>query len=338
MVLEPERAGSLLQHFTGSKAHNIKLREFALKKGLSLSEKGIKNITSEKVTTYDSEKKFYAALGMQWIPPEIREDTGEIELAIKDDLPKLIELSDIKGDFHLHSSAAIEPSHDMGRSTVRTMVETGKKLGYHYMGFSEHNPSTGNHTVQQIYSLIEKRNYIIDQVQKDIKSVRLFKMLETDITPGGDLAIDDRALSLLDASIVSIHSVFSMPREKMTKRILKGFSHPKAKIFAHPSGRLINERAGYEVDWNELFAFAKSHNKALEINASPSRLDLPDELVRKAVDAGVLLIIDTDSHAVEQMELMQYGVSVARRGWATQKNIVNSWPLEKFSSWLLSHP
>ncbi|MBI2442771.1 MAG: DNA polymerase/3'-5' exonuclease PolX [Candidatus Levybacteria bacterium] len=338
MVLKPELAGSLLQHFTGSKAHNIKLRELALKKGWSLSEKGIKQTYQGKkvMKTYDTEEKFYKALSMDWIPPEIREDTGEIERALKHDLPPLIELKDIKGDFHLHSNFPIEPSHDLGADTIKTMVDTAKQRGYSYMGFSEHNPSTGNHTAQQIYTLTQKRNNEIEKVQKSNKSIRIFKLLETDIQPSGDLAIDEKALSLLDAAIVSIHSVFSMPKEQMTKRIIKGLSRPKAKILAHPTGRIINERSGYEVDWEELFAFAKSHKKALEINAWPTRLDLPDEIVRKAVEKGVLLIIDTDSHTASQMDLMQYGVSVARRGWATKANIVNSWPLDTFTSWLLN--
>ncbi|MEN9407391.1 MAG: hypothetical protein RLZZ455_607 [Candidatus Parcubacteria bacterium] len=338
MVLEPEMAGSLLQHFTGSKQHNIKLRELALKKGLSLSEKGIKQIIKGKQTmkTFVSEVGFYNALGAEWIPPEIREDTGEIERALAHDLPTLIEAKDIKGDFHLHSSFPLEQSHDQGIDSIRTMVDVGRKLGYSYMGFSEHNPSRGNHTDQQIYSLIEKRNNEIDQIQKSNKSIRIFKMLETDIQPNGNLAIDDNSLSILDASVVSIHSVFSMNREQMTKRIIKGLTHPKAKILAHPTGRLINARAGYDVDWKVLFAFCKTHNKALEINSWPERLDLPDEIVRMAVEADVLLIINTDSHAASQMNLMQYGVSVARRGWATKENVVNSWPVEKFTHWLLS--
>lgn len=338
MVLKPEMAGSLLQHFTGSKQHNIKLREVALKKGMSLSEKGIKQVIKGKTTmkTFDSEIAFYKALGADWIPPEIREDTGEIELALTHALPTLIELKDIKGDFHLHSSFPLEQSHDQGVDEIRTMVEVGKKLGYSYMGFSEHNPSRGNHTAQQMYSLIEKRNNEIEKIQKSNKGIRIFKLLETDIQPSGNLAIDDKSLSILDASIVSIHSVFSMNREQMTKRIINGLTHPKAKIFAHPTGRLINERAGYDVDWKALFAFCNAEKKALEINSWPERLDLPDEIVRMAVDAGVFLIINTDSHAAPQMNLMQYGVSVARRGWAAKENVVNTWPVDKLEQWLLS--
>jgi DNA polymerase (family 10) len=335
MVQPPESFGSLLQHFTGSKSHNIHLREYALKKGLSLSEYGIKHKVNGKeiLKTYKSEEDFYAALGLDWIPPEMREDTGEIELAIQHKLPKLVALSDIKGDFHLHSNYPIEPSHDLGRNSMQEMIKFARQLGYTYMGFSEHNPRISNHTAQQIYSIIKKRNDDIDQLQKVNKDIRIFKLLETDILPDGKLAIDDNCLSILDASIVSIHSVFTMPKEKMTKRVINGLSHPKAKILAHPTGRMINERAGFELNWQEVFSFCKKHHKALEINAWPTRLDLPDTLVRQAVEAEVNMIINTDSHATDQMNLMQYGVDVARRGWAPPRLIVNTWTVGKLSEW-----
>ncbi|CAN5187181.1 DNA polymerase/3'-5' exonuclease PolX [soil metagenome] len=325
MVQPPEAFGSLLQHFTGSKEHNVHLREYALKRGLSLSEYGIRQKDNpEKLKQYDDEVDFYKALGLSWIPPEIRENTGEIELAQKNELPTLVELKDMKGDFHLHSNFPIEPSHDMGIDTMETMIKKAESLGYAYLGFSEHNPSQSKHTDKQIYDILIKRSNKIDQLNKSNKNIRVFSLLETDILPNGSLAISDDALSLLDATLVSIHSVFSMDKITMTKRVLKGLSHPKAKVLTHPTGRLINERPGYELDWNEIFAFCKSENKALEINAFPSRLDLSDQLVRQAVEQGVKLFIDTDSHAVGQMELMQYGVSVARRGWATKDDILNA--------------
>lgn len=325
MVQPPVAFGSLLQHFTGSKEHNVHLREYALRKGLSLSEYGIRpKDNPEKLTQYSDEVEFYKALGLEWIPPEMREDTGEIELAQKNQLPTLIELKDMKGDFHLHSSYPIEPSHDMGVDSMETMIKKAENLGYDYLGFSEHNPSQSKHTAEQIYNILLKRSKKIEQLDKSNKSIRVFSLLETDILPNGSLAINDEALSLLDATLVSIHSVFSMNKVEMTKRVLKGLSHPKAKILTHPTGRLINERPGYELDWNEIFAFCKAENKALEINASPSRLDLSDQLVRQAVEHGVKLFIDTDSHAVPQMDLMQYGVSVARRGWAKKDDILNA--------------
>lgn len=334
MVQPPAAFGSLLQHFTGSKEHNIHLRELALKKGLSLSEYGIRDKTNpEKLVQYDDEVKFYKALGLEWMPPEMREDTGEIELAEKNKLPTLVELSDIKGDFHLHSSFPIEPSHDMGVDSMETMIKKAHDLKYKYLGFSEHSPSQSKHTTKQVYEILLKRSKKIEQLNKSNKSLRVFSLLETDILPNGSLAINDEALSLLDATLVSIHSVFSMNKQEMTKRVLKGLSHPKAKILTHPTGRLINERPGYELEWKEVFAFCKSENKALEINAFPSRLDLMDTLVRQAVEMGIKLFINTDSHAVSQMDLMKYGVSVARRGWATKDDILNAQEYNKLSEW-----
>lgn len=333
MVLSPSQWGSLLQHFTGSKDHNVALREFALKKGLSLSEKGIKNIKTGKMQTYKTEEEFYKAIGLDFIPPEMRENTGEIELALKHRLPKVIEQKDIKGDFHIHSSFPIEPSHDLGRNTISEMLQKAKQLGYEYLGFSEHNPSISKHTKQEIVDLIRARNEEIE-MQNDLHGVKAVKLMETDILPNGDLALPEKALELLDATIVSIHSVFKMGKTEMTKRAIKGLSHPKAKILAHPTGRLLNERYGYDLDFDEIFEFCKKNNKALEINSYPNRLDLYDELIRKAVNGGVKLTIDTDSHATNQMELMPYGVAQARRGWATKDDIVNAMSYNELINWL----
>lgn len=335
MVLKPEMMGSLLQHFTGSKEHNVALREYALKKGYSLSEKGIK--TKDGVLkTFANEAKFYNFLGLDWIPPEIRENTGEIERSINHKIPNLVELKDIKGDFHIHSDYPIEPSHDLGKNTMEEMLQRAVKLGYQYFGFSEHNPSIGNHSEDEIYSILFERNKKIEHLAKSNKSIRIINLLEVDILVSGELALSDRCLELLDMAIVSIHSSFRTPKEKMTERILKGLSHPKAKIFAHPSGRLINQREPYEVDWKKLFEFAKSNNKALEINSWPTRLDLQDSLVREAKEYGIKFAVNTDSHAVSHMDNMRYGVSVARRGWCEAHEIINTWPFEKLKDWINS--
>ena len=335
MVQPKDRFGSLLQHFTGSKEHNIALREYALKKGLSLSEYGIKktNVDSPQ-QTFSSEEKFYEALGLSFIPPEIRENTGEIALAAKNELPNLITLSDIKGDFHIHSSYPIEPSHDLGKNTIAEMVKKAEALGYSFIALSEHNPSVSKHTYDQILRLIEKRNKEIDHVQKDNKSIRIFKMLEVDILSNGNLAINDEAASTLDAFQVSVHSAFSMTKKDMTKRVLAGLSHPKAKILSHPTGRLLNQRSGYELDWDDIFDFATKHKKALEINSWPQRLDLPDSLVREGIRHGVKFTIATDSHALHHMDLMKYGVAVARRGWATKDDIINALEYNEIAAWL----
>jgi len=336
LVQPPERFGSLLQHFTGSKNHNVHLREVALRKGMSLSERGIKYLSkdSKTIKAFSSEENFYKAIGLAWIPPEIREDQGEIELAIKNNLPKLVELRNIKGDLHLHSNYPIEPSHDLGSNSFLEIIAKAKELNYEYVGFSEHNPSLAKHTPQKIYEILQKRDEKIEQIKSDIKDVRIFKLLETDILPDGSLAIDNKSLELLDATIVSVHSVFNLNREDMTKRVITGLSHPKAKILAHPTGRLLNQRPGYELDWEKVFEFCKNNYKALEINSWPDRLDLSDSIIRLAVSAGVKMVIDTDSHATWQMTMMKYGVSMARRGWATDNDILNTLPYNKFLEWL----
>ncbi|MBI2031116.1 MAG: DNA polymerase III [Candidatus Levybacteria bacterium] len=332
MVQPPESFGSLLQHFTGSKAHNVALREFALKKGLSLSEYGIKK--KNKLQKFETEEKFYAALGLDWIPPELRENTGEIEKALEHNLPKLVALSDIKGDLHIHSSYPIEPSHDLGKASFEEMLRKAISLGYEYIGFSEHNPSMSKHDSNEIFEIIAKRNKEIEQLNKSNKSIRVLKLLETDITPNGKLAISNECLDLLDATIVSIHSGFGMDKKSMTKRVLTGLSHKKAKILAHPTGRMLNERPGFDLDWEEIFDFCKKHNKALEINSWPSRLDLPGSIIKMAVENKVKMIINTDSHALWQMNLMKYGVEIARRGWATKNDILNTLGYNDFVKWL----
>src|SRR5680860_1716263 len=339
MVQPPEAFGSLLQHFTGSKAHNIHLREYALKKGLSLSEYGIKNpkLPNKKLQQYKTEELFYKAIDMDWVPPELREDSGEIELAIGHDLPKLIELSDIKGDLHIHSNYPIEPSHDLGRNSITEMLDKAKEFKYEYLGFSEHNPSISKHSESELLKILLKRDKMFEKIAKDKKDVRIIKLLEVDILPTGKLAISDKAFDFLDGVIVSVHSSFTLDINKMTNRIIQGLSNKKAKILGHPTGRLINERQGYNLDWNKIFEFCFKNNKAIEINSCPSRLDLPDTLVKKAVEKGVKLVINTDSHAVYQMKNMKYGVSVARRGWAKKSDILNTLPYNEFIKWLRTY-
>jgi len=334
MTQNPDGFGSLLQHFTGSKQHNVHLREYALRKGLSLSEYGIKEKDKGVQKKFKTEEDFYQFLGLDWIPPEIREDEGEIELALKHNLPKLVELKDIKGDLHIHSSYPIEPSHDLGRTSMSDLLEKAKELHYEYLGFSEHNPSVGNHSEKEIYQIMKKRHKYIEDIKKYNKSIRVINLLETDILADGKVALPDNCLEFVDGLIVSVHSVFSMDKEKMTKRILKGLSHPKAKILAHPTARLINQREGLTADWNQVFEFAATNNKALEINSWPTRLDLPDTLVKQAKEMGVKFVIDTDTHDVIHMNNMLYGVSVARRGWCTKEDILNTLPFEKFYKWL----
>ena len=342
----PQSYGAMLQYFTGSKAHNIALREYALKKGFSLSEYGIKKTGKKgKLEKFCNETDFYNYLGMDCIPPEIREDTGEIRAAVNKSLPILVETKDIKGDFHLHSNFPIEPSHDLGESNPLQMIGTAEVMGYEYLGFSEHNPSFSKHTNNQIINILKRKKGYFDQLKYSSEKennkrtnklpIKIFNGLEIDIKPNGELSIPDKGFDYLDYAIVSIHTSMSMSRSQMTQRVIKGLSHPKAKIFGHPTGRKLNQREGYELDWEKIFDFCLKNNKILEISSWPERLDLPDFLVREAVKRGVKMIINSDAHSSDQMGLMPYGVSVARRGWAEKDNIVNTLNLNKISDILL---
>lgn len=336
LVQPPEFYGSMLQHFTGSKLHNIHLRKIAKAKGFSLSEKGIKEQEADgqfEMTASikaKTEQEFYNALGMQNIPPEIREDAGEIEAAQKHAIPHLVELKDIKGDLHLHSSFPIEPSHDLGKDSMQAMVKHAHELHYQYSNFTEHNPGLGTHTEDQTIKLIEKKKQYIEQL-KSSSTIKLLNSLEIDILQNGDLAVPEAGLKMLDLPIAGIHTVHAMPRDQITKRVVTALENPYLKILVHPTNRLLNKREESDIDWDVIFDTAKKHNKVLEINAYPDRLDLTDNLVREAVNRGIKMVISTDSHAVEHMDLMRYGVDVARRGWATKADIVNTWDWVDFA-------
>ncbi len=337
---DPEKYGAMLQYFTGSKQHNIELREYSLKKGYSLSEYGIKtnqksNIKDQnqisKIKTFKDEQSFYNYIGLDYIPPELRESNGEISASINHRLPKLVDLSDIKGDLHLHSSFPTEPSHDLGVSEMLTMANEGIRRKYEYLGFSEHNPSFSRHSEEKYLDILKKKKATVEQLNYSLshndnkRVINIFNGLEVDIKPNGSLAIPENAfdLNLLDYIIASVHSEFSMNKDKMTQRVLKALDSPKVKIFGHPTGRLLEEREGYELDWGKIFEFCLKKKIWLEISAWPTRLDLPDTLVHEAVKLGVKLIIGSDSHHLDQMKMMKYGVAVARRGWSEKKDIIN---------------
>ncbi len=342
--------GAMLQYFTGSKNHNIKLRTYALTKHKSLSEYGIK--TTKGLKKFSYEEDFYRELGMDWIPPELREDKGEIQAAIDHKLPHLVEDRDIKGDLHIHTSYDLDSSHDLGDSDITEVLDTASQLGYEYIGISDHNPSTGNHSENEIISIMKRRKeYYEDKYtswkKKSNKSTRLaengsskrvqlFIMLEIDIQPNGELSLPNEAFEYIDAAIISVHSSFQQSRTDMTKRVMKAMqTHPKIKIIGHPTGRLLTKREGYELEWKEIFAMCKQQNIALEINSHPYRLDLPDQLVHEAVFEHVPLVINSDTHAIDSMQFMPYGVSVARRGWATKDDIMNTLSYNKIKQWLM---
>lgn len=333
-VQEPERYGAMVQYFTGSKNHNIKLRSYGLTLGKSLNEHGMKDVKTGSIRSFHTEEEFYKELGLPWIPPELREDKGEIEAAEKHALPKLVERSDIKGDLHIHTNYDLKPSHDLGADPLGMYLERAGALGYEYIGLSDHNPKTGDLSQRQIVEIMKKRQDFYKSLAAKHK-IKIFVMCEVDIQPDGKLALPDEAFDFVDGVIVSIHSSFTQPRVNMTRRVVTALAaHPKVRIFGHPTGRLLTKREGVELDWEEVFAVCKTRDIALEINAYPQRLDLPDTIVFDAVKEKIKLCINTDSHAAYQMNMMKYGVSVARRGWCEKIDIVNTMEYAEFRNWL----
>ncbi len=344
MVQPLKSYGSLLQHFTGSKHHNIKLREFArnLNPSLSLSEYGIKNTSTQKIKNCETEEDFYRILGLDLIPPELREGLDEIEISKSHNLPELVELKDIKGDLQIHSDFDSETSHDLGSSTMQDLIEKADKLGYQYIAFTEHNPSVKGHSENDIIEILKKKKYIIEGLNNELLNKYhcikyVFNSLEIDILPDGSLPLTEKALNYLDFALVSIHSSFEQPKGLATRRVLEALKHDKIKIFAHPTGRLINKREGLDFDWEEIYQFCKVNGKILEINCDSLRLDLPDILVRDAVKRGVKLSLGTDSHHLDHLNNMQYGINVARRGWAEGCDIVNTQPVDIIKKLLISN-
>lgn len=348
-VQKPESYGAMLQYFTGSKNHNIALREFALSKGLSLNEYGIKLLRRmsndqfpisnydkiKKLYTFKDEKSFYEALGLPWIPPELREDKGEIEAAKEEKLPHLVKPGDIKGDLHIHTNYDLETSHDLGIDPLTSYITRAAALGYQYIGISDHNPSVTKHTASQIVEIMKRRKEYYEH-QAQGKNVHVFIMCEVDIQPGGTLAMPVEAFEYVDAVVVSIHSSFTQGRAETTERVIAALcAHSKVRIFGHPTGRLLTQREGVDLDWKEVFAICKKRDIALEINAYPQRLDLPDTIVYDARKEGLRFCINTDSHATDQMDMMRYGVSVARRGWCQKDDVVNTMEYNEFTHWLI---
>ena len=266
----------------------------------------------------------------------MREDTGEVETALRQaqgkqpGLPKLVELPDIKGDVHLHSSYRIEPSHDLGANSFEEIISKAKELGYQYVGLSDHSPGFLTHTKTQIIDLIKKRSENIEQLKTSSKNIKVLNLLEIDILTNGELSVPAEGLKILDGAIAGIHLSHRHDKKMITKRMMTAINSPYVQLISHPTGRLLTQRDSYEADWPVIFKACQRTGTMLEINAFPNRLDLTDTLVRAAIKQGVKLIIDTDAHAIEQMDNMRFGLYVARRGWAERKDIANTLPWVEF--------
>lgn len=333
IATKPDSYGSLLQHFTGSREHNIALRTLALKKGLSLSEKGIKN-KSGKIHKFASEEDFYNYLGLQYIPPELREDTGEIELAKSNKIPDLVREKDLKGDLHTHSNFFTTSMHDFGSVGLAAMQLEAAKLGYQYIGISDHPPSEKTWTQKVIINEILTRYNKIKKLNEQKNYPRILNLLEVDISNDGNIKFPDEYYDKYLGFIAGIHSTFEMSSDKMTRRILKGLSDIKVFGLSHPTGRLIDRREGYVADWDSIFSFCARNDKVLEINSSIDRLDLSDSLIKQAKTHGCLFMLNTDSHDPSNLKSMHFGIDVARRGGLEAKDIINTWPLKKIESFI----
>ncbi|MFA5175767.1 MAG: DNA polymerase/3'-5' exonuclease PolX [Candidatus Nanoarchaeia archaeon] len=315
-VVNQNQFGSALQYFTGSKDHSIALRKIAIKKGYKLSEYGL--FKGKKVVASRTEKEIYNKLGFPYIEPELRENRGELIKKI----PKIISYNEIKGDLHIHTKATD------GTASILEMANAAKSLGHEYIAITDHSKSSAivnGLSESQLLKQIEE----IKNLNKKIKGIKILSGSEVNILKNGDLDYSENILKKLDVVLIGIHNGFKMSKQDMTKRILNALDNENANILVHPTGRLLNHRIPYEVDLNKIFKFCSDNNKILEIDSSFDRLDLNDINIKRAIENGVKLVIDTDSHSVKSLNNIKYGIAQARRGWCTSKDIVNTLPLNK---------
>ncbi len=321
-VVPAESFGAALNYFTGSKDHNVVLRRIAQEKGLKLNEYGV--FKGDRPIAGRTEPEVYAALGLAYVPPELRENTGEIEAARAGRLPQLIESGDLRGDLQ------VQTSWTDGANSLEEMVDGGRRLGLQYMAITDHTRGlamTGGSDERQLLEQVAA----IELLNKRLKGFRVLTGAEVNINRDGSLDIADEVLAQLHVVGVAVHSHFSLPREEQTRRIIRAMENPHADILFHPTGRLLMKRRPCDVDIDALIAAAKRTGTVLEIDAIPDRLDLKDEHVRKAVNAGVHLTINSDAHSLSQLRCAEdFGIAVARRGWATKVNVINTRPVEQF--------
>ena len=319
-VLPLERYGSLLQYFTGSKDHNVALRELALKQGLSLSEYGFKRDGEEILCP--REEDVYHTLGLEWIPPELRENRGEIEAAGRGQLPKLVELGDIQGDLHVHTNWSD------GAASLEEMARAARARGYRYLVISDHTQSLGVARGLTPERLRQQRAEI-ERLNATFSDFRILQGAEVEIKADGSLDFPDEVLAELDVVVASVHSGLRQERERITARLVSAMRNPHVDIIGHPSGRILGQREASAVDMDELLRVAAETGTCLEVNAQPVRLDLDDVHIRRAIEMGVKLAINSDAHSVGGLDVMRYGVATARRGWAEAKDVINTRPLEE---------
>ena len=312
-VVPPESYGNLLQHFTGSKAHNVAMREEAVGRKLSISEYGVKNVETDEVFHAADEEELYAFLGYEWIPPELRENRGELAAARNGSLPRLVELEDVLGDLHSHTDWSD------GRATLEQMVEAARALGRRYLAICDHARRLRD-------GRLERQTEEIAALNDHVRGIQVLAGIEVDIRVDGSLDMPDDVLRERDWVMASVHSGFDKPREELTRRITAAMENPHVDCIGHPTGRKLNRRDAYDVDFEALLEKAVETGTFLEINSQPDRLDLIDTHARAAAEAGVRIVISTDAHRLHELENLRLGVAQARRGWLTADQVVNARP------------
>jgi DNA polymerase (family 10) len=326
-IVDPEAYGTLLHHFTGGQAHNIALRERAVKMGINISEYGLAEIGTGDYKPVATEEDLYSRLDLAYIPPELREDTGEIEAADKGNLPDLVSVEDVRGDLHVHTNFSD------GKGTIESMAEAAIELGYDYVVFCDHSQSlrVANGLSPE---RLERKLKAVREADEKYDEIKLFCGSEVDILRDGALDYEDDVLATLDFVVASVHTSFGLGEEAMTERIVRAINNPYVRTIGHPTGRILNRREPYEVDVSRLIREAAATNTALELNAYVDRLDLSVPYVREAVGAGVRITIDTDAHDERALGYMKYGVSQARRAWVEKGSVINCLPLAEFEKYL----
>jgi DNA polymerase (family 10) len=347
IALPPHMWGSALQHFTGGKQHNIRFREMAIARGLSFSEHGFREIRKGAVVkpeadaapetvavalkTCATEEEVYAAIGLPYIPPELRENSGEFEAAAAGKLPRLVELADLKADLHMHSTWSD------GKASIREMAEAARARGYSYMAITDHSAYLGV-TNGLDGARLEQQAREVEEINAEYaargESFRILRGVEVDITADGGLALPDDVLAKLDLVVASPHVKLSQPIEQATERLLRAIRNPHVDIIGHPTGQLIGSREGSQIDLDAIGRAAAETGTLLEVNSGPDRLDLDAPSVRRVLDLGARITIDSDSHHPDNLQWIRLGVLTARRGWAEAKDVANTWGLEQLTKWL----
>jgi DNA polymerase (family 10) len=325
-VLPPDSWGAGQQYFTGSKAHNIRTRTIAVRQGLKLSEYGLFEVDSGRSVASRSEEEVYARLGLPWIPPTLREDRGEIEAALRGELPDLVTERTVRGDLHTHTDLTD------GLAPLEEMVAAAAERGYAYYAITDHAPNLYMQRMTDEKMLAQREQ--VRALDGTRRRMRLLHGTELNIGPEGDLDWPDEFLAGFDVCVASLHSHFDLGRKEMTRRLVRACENPYVNVLGHPTTRLIGKRSGVDADWDEVFAVCARTGTALEINAQPDRLDLCDEDILRARELGAKFAVNSDAHSVLHLGLLRYGIGTAQRGWLTPDDVINTWPLRSLRRFL----